>query len=91
MRHLVKSFQEHVGLRGVHFYDETSSNFLTWVEVFAFLDSLSDLGKTDSFAEKLTEALANYNPDEQFLAVQQSGNSVSVELYCDPTRSSTLR
>jgi hypothetical protein len=25
--------------------------------------------------------LANYNPDSEFLAVQQNGDSVSVELY----------
>lgn len=37
--------------------------------------------KGSSFMERLTETLANYNPDHEFLAVQQNGDSVSVELY----------
>jgi hypothetical protein len=81
MRHLVRSFQENVGRRGTHFYDETSCNFLTWSEVIKFVDSLSLEPGKNAFAEKLTETLANYDPDNEFLAVQQSGNSVSVELY----------
>jgi hypothetical protein len=37
--------------------------------------------KGTSFMDRLTESLANYNPDSEFLAVQQNGDSVSVELY----------
>lgn len=81
MKHLVRSFQEHVGTRGVHFYSSESVNFLSWKEVFQFVDSLPTRPGTDPFAEKLTESLANYNPDCEFLAVQQNGDSVSVELY----------
>ena len=57
------------------------SNFLTWREVFRFVDELEKNIQKDSFTEKLASVLANYNPDKEFLAVQQSGNSVSVELY----------
>ena len=81
MRHLVKSFQEHVGSRGVHFYDKEGCNFLPWSEVFYFLKELPNYGTIDTFSEKLAESLANYNPDCEFLAVQQDGDTVSVELY----------
>ena len=81
MKHLTESFKSHIGERGCHFYDEESCNFLTWREVFQFVDELEKNIQKDSFTEKLASVLANYNPDKEFLAVQQSGNSVSVELY----------
>lgn len=81
MKHLVRSFQKHIGCRGVHFYDTESCNFLSWKQVFEFVDSLPSKDTTDTFTEKLTESIANYNPDQEFLAVQQDGSTVSVELY----------
>lgn len=82
MKHLVHSFQEHVGERGCHFYDDEHCRFLSWKQVFQFVDALPEqAGKTDEFAGMLTEKLANYDPDTEFLAVQQSGDEVSVELY----------
>ena len=84
MVHLVRSFQTHVGERGCHFYDDAHCTFLNWKEVFQFIDSLPVRKEGDSFADKLAETLANYNPDQEFLAVQQSGDSVSVELYSHP-------
>lgn len=81
MEHLVKSFQEHIGLRGVHFYDSESCNFLNWAEVYQFVAALPKKESGDAFTTKLEETLANYNPDTEFLAVQQNGSSVSVELY----------
>ena len=81
MKHLIQSFQSHIGERGCHFYDSESCNFLHWNEVFKFVDSLPTKEADDPFAERLTESLANYNPDTEFLAVQQNGDSVSVELY----------
>jgi len=81
MKHLIKSFQTHIGDRGVHFYNEKNCNFLSWKEVFTFVQSLPTSDKLDPFADKLTESLANYDPDSEFLAVQQNGESVSVELY----------
>ena len=81
MKHLVKSFQSHVGERGCHFYDEDGCNFLSWKEVFVFLNELPKKNTTDTFSEKLADNLANYDPDCEFLAVQQDGDTVSVELY----------
>ena len=81
MRHLVKSFQTHLGSRGVHFYDETSCNFLDWKEVLEFLKVVPDVGKDQKFGERLLDTLSNYEPDTQFLAVQQGESTVSVELY----------
>ena len=81
MKHLVRSFQSHVGERGAHFYDSEFCNFLSWREVFQFVDSLPGKEKKDEFSDRLTTTLANYNPDCEFLAVQQSGKTVSVELY----------
>lgn len=81
MKHLVKSFQEHLGERGCHFYDDVNCNFLSWIEVFQFIDALPIEGKSTHFSERLADTLANYDPDSEFLAVQQNGGSVSVELY----------
>ncbi len=81
MKHLIKSFQSHVGERGCHFYDSEACTFLNWREVFKFVDTLPKKETTDPFTDKLAESLANYNPDCEFLAVQQNGESVSVELY----------
>ena len=81
MRHLIRSFQAHLGTRGCHFYDDTSCNFLPWNEVFKFIDTLPKREGEDPFSDRLAETLANYDPDSEFLAVQQNGTSVSVELY----------
>jgi hypothetical protein len=83
MKHLVKSFQEHLGQRGVHFYDETGCNFLNWTQVFEFMKTFPNGGEADAFSEKLTDAMANYDPQTEYLAVQQRGKSISVEIYTD--------
>jgi hypothetical protein len=81
MRHLIHSFQENRGTRGVTFYDDEHCNFLPWDQVLKFVASLPTVGNKDPFTDKLTETLANYDPDREFLAVHQKGDSVSVELY----------
>ena len=81
MQHLFRSFQNHVGERGCHFYDDSSCTFLYWQDVFEFTNSFPDKDKGDAFTEKLETSLANYNPDTEYLAVQQNGSRVSVELY----------
>ena len=81
MKHLIHSFQSHLGERGCHFYDEDNCNFLSWKEVFQFINTLSEEKGSTQFSDKLADTLANYNPDSEFLAVQQNGDSVSVELY----------
>jgi hypothetical protein len=57
---------------------------LSWAEVFKFADTLAKREEIDPFANRLTETLANYDPDKEFLAVHQEGDSVSVELYSSP-------
>lgn len=81
MRHLVHSFREHTGQRGVHFYDYESCNFLNWRDVFQFTKKLPEEGQKDLFSEKLIESLANYDPQSEFLAVRQNGDTISVEIY----------
>jgi len=81
MKHLIQSFQSHKGMRGAHFYDAESCNFLPWNDVIKFVASFPGDKDPDPFTERLTESLANYNPDTEFLAVQQNGSAVSVELY----------
>lgn len=81
MKHLVKSFQEHLGTRGCHFYDDEHCTFLSWEKVFKFIDSFPNSQEEDTFSDKLASTLSNYNPDSEFLAVHQNGSSVSVELY----------
>jgi hypothetical protein len=49
--------------------------------VFKFLDSFPSKSNVDQFSERLADTLANYDPDSEFLAVYQNGDSVSVELY----------
>jgi hypothetical protein len=81
--HLLSSFRTHIGERGCHFYDEESCTFLSWVEVFAFIKKLPTNDSVSPFADKLTNSLANYDPDHEYLAVCQAEGQVSVELYCD--------
>lgn len=82
MRHLVRSFQEHIGERGAHFYDDDQCHFLTWSQVFEFIRAVTKEQSNESlFSERLADTLANYNPDTEFLAVQQNEESISVELY----------
>jgi hypothetical protein len=83
MKHLVRSFQTNLGLRGVHFYDNESCNFLDWADVVKFLKVVPSIDKDRQFSERLLETMANYDPDSQFLAVQQGEGTVSVELYTD--------
>jgi len=51
--------------------------------VFQFIEALPAKEKVDDFTEKLADSLANYDPDSEFLAVQQNGDSISVELYAE--------
>lgn len=80
MEYLVSSFREHLGLRGIHVYSNEECKFLPWGEVISLIRRLP--GDTDpEFSDRLLETLANYDPDSQFLALQQLENTVSIELY----------
>lgn len=76
----MSSFQSHVGLRGVHVYSSDDCKFLPWNDVISYINKMPK--STDpEFSEKLLGTLANYDPDEQFLAIQKSGDTISIELY----------
>jgi len=79
--HLLSSFSAHIGERGCHFYDDEDCTFLGWQDVFSFLGHLPSEDRMNPFADKLTTTLANYDPNKEYLAVQQVGGRVSVELY----------
>ena len=81
MKHVMECFQAHKGTRGVTFYDEKNCNFLTWDEVFQLLKDFPSGGMSGEFCDKLTTTMANYNPDTEFLAVHQSKETSSVELF----------
>ena len=84
-KHLLECFKQNLGRRGVTFYNEEKCNFLTWVEVFRFLEDISEKkGVDEVFSERLEDALANYDPDVEFLAVRQNDDTISVELYSHP-------
>ena len=85
MRHVVFSFQSHLGERGCHFYNDEGCEFLAWDEVFTFLKTTPELANNSTFSDRLIGSLANYDPDYQFLAVRHNEDTVSVELYSDPS------
>ena len=90
MKHLIKSFQKNKGVRGTHFFDGLSCNFLQWDEVIQFLKTFPVESGSDTFADRLTCTLANYDPNTEYLAVHQRGTTVSVELYTDPGKTSPI-
>jgi len=83
MNHLVASFKENIGVRGAHFYSSSECKFSSWREVLEFANQLpTDKGNNSNFAERLVHILCNYNPDEEFLAINcEGGGIVAIELY----------
>jgi hypothetical protein len=74
---LIKSFAEHRGVRGVHFYNEQHCEFLRWDEALASIhDRLPE-----KFADKLVEAVANYDPEGEFVTVTVGGGQITIELF----------
>jgi hypothetical protein len=88
---LLSSFRLHVGERGCHFYDDDTCNFLTWKDIFKFLKEIPPSYHMNAFSEKLTDSLANYDPNKEYLAVHQAGTQLSIELYCEATGGKTLK
>lgn len=76
--HLMHSFAKHRGVRGVHFYDSSGSQFFQWDEMFRLLDN-SDFPAV--FNDKLVEAIANYNPDSEFVAVSAGNGQLTIEMF----------
>jgi hypothetical protein len=76
--HLMHSFAKHRGVRGVHFYDSSGSEFFQWNRVFGLLEK-SEFPTV--FNDKLVEAIANYNPDSEFVAVSAGNGQLTIEMF----------
>jgi hypothetical protein len=74
---LIQSFAQNRGSRGVHFYDSNQCEFMAWDEV---------MGKAhdkfpDQFYDKLIEAVANYDPESEFVTVTAGDGQITIELF----------
>lgn len=74
---LMQSFAKHRGVRGVHFYDSSSCEFLSWSETMGAIREKFP----ESFYDKLIEAIANYNPEDEFITVSAGGGQLTIELF----------
>ena len=74
---LMKSFAQHKGERGVHFYDSSSCEFLTWDQTMAAIKERFP----ETFADKLIEAVANYDPESEFVTVSAGGGQLTIEMF----------
>jgi hypothetical protein len=76
---LTKSFAEHRGERGVHFYDTHNVKFLSWSE------TMSHTGDNENFpghfTDKLLEAMANYDPEREFVTCKAGNGQLTIELF----------
>ena len=73
---LMQSFAENRGKRGVHFYGQMGSEFVPWNEALSKVEKLPE-----KFSDKLIEAMANYNPENEFVTVTASSGSLTIELF----------
>jgi len=78
MSTLVDSFIKHRGLRGAHFYDEKEIQFYTWNEVE---DTANYLNFTDDIVDKVMELVANYNAQNEFIAIRLNKTGVTIEVF----------
>jgi len=74
---LMRSFARHKGVRGVHFYDSNSCEFLTWDETLSAIKERFP----EPFADKLIEAVANYDPQSEFVTVSAGGGQLTIEMF----------
>ena len=74
---LMKSFAQHRGVRGVHFYDSSSCEFLTWDQTMTAIKERFP----EAFAEKLIDAMANYDPKSEFVTVSAGGGQLTIEMF----------
>ena len=74
---LMQSFSSNRGSRGVHFYDSASCEFLDWSETMgAIKDKFPEV-----FYDRLVETIANYDPEEEFIAVSAGSGQLTIELF----------
>lgn len=74
---LVRSFATNRGKRGVHFYDDAQCEFVGWSEV---MDRSKDIFP-ENFYDKLIEAIANYDPESEFVTVTAGNGQITIELF----------
>ena len=74
---LIHSFAENRGSRGVHFYDSNQCEFMSWDEVMGRVHDRFP----EQFYDKLIEAVANYDPDNEFVTVTAGGGQLTIELF----------
>jgi len=74
---LLESFSENRGVRGAHFYDSSRCEFLPW-------DTVVNQAKEqlpENFHDKLVEAIANYDPQSEFVTVSAGKKQITIELF----------
>ena len=74
---LMDSFAQNRGARGVHFYDSSSCEFLRWDETMGAIQDKFP----ENFYDKLIEAIANYDPETEFVTVSAGGGQLTIELF----------
>jgi len=75
---LVDSFIQNRGKRGAHFYDEKEISFYMWDQVEY---ASKYLGFTEEIVEKVMELVANYNPEDEFIAIRLNKTGVTIEVF----------
>lgn len=74
---LIQSFAQNRGTRGVHFYDSSQCEFMAWDEVMGRVQDKFP----EQFYDKLIEAVANYDPEEEFVTVTAGNGQLTIELF----------
>jgi len=74
---LMRSFAEHRGSRGAHFYDNNSCDFVPWNDITSDIKGRLP----ESFYDKLIEAVANFDPESEFVTVTAGDGQITIELF----------
>ncbi len=74
---LMRSFAQNKGIRGVHFYDRQQCEFKTWIDTMKAVETKLP----DTFSDKLIDAMANYDPESEFVTVTAGGGQLTIELF----------
>jgi len=74
---LINSFASNRGRRGVHFYDNKQCEFMPWDEAMNRVEDKLP----EHFYDKLIEAVANYNPESEFVTVTAGEGQITIELF----------
>ena len=74
---LMKSFARNKGARGVHFYDSSGCEFLAWDKTMNAMKHKFP----EAFYAKLIDAMANYDPEMEFITVSAGGGQLTIEMF----------